>query len=65
MERSGLLEGTLDTRQPCGRKDSSGALPGELLGQTRRTVELALFVTSAEEAIELLSSELFGVAGAH
>src|SRR5260370_41170383 len=60
----GSLEGILDTRQPGGREDSPGALPGELLGQTTGTVELPLLVASMEEAIEFLPSELLGVAGA-
>lgn len=64
MERSGSLEGILDTRQPGGREDSPGALPGELLGQARSTVEPPLLVTSTEEALEFLPSELLGVAGA-
>lgn len=64
MERSGSLEGVLDTRQPGGRNDSPGALPGELLGQTRCTVELPLLVASMEESLEFLASELLGVAGA-
>jgi hypothetical protein len=33
MEGAGSLEGALDTRQPRGRKDSPGALLGELLGK--------------------------------
>jgi hypothetical protein len=64
MERAGSLESVLDTRQPGGTEDSPGALPGELLGQTSCTVELPLLVTSTEEALEFLPSELLGVAGA-
>ncbi len=64
MERSGSLEGILDTRQPGGREDSPSTLSGELLGQTRRTVERALLVTSTEEALEFLPSELLGGARA-
>jgi len=64
MERSGSLEGVLDTRQPGGREDAPGAFPGELLGQARCTVEPPLLVTSTEEALEFLPSELLGLAGA-
>jgi hypothetical protein len=64
MEGAGPLEGALDTRQPRGGEDSPGALPDELLGKARDTVELPLLATSTEEAVELLPSELLGVAGA-
>lgn len=64
MEGAGPLEGALDTRQPRGREDSPGALLDELLGKARDTVELPSLVTSTEEALEFLPSELLGVAGA-
>jgi len=61
MEGAGPLEGALDTRQPRGREDSPGALPKELLGEARDTVELPSLVMSTEEALEFLPSELVGV----
>ena len=61
MEGAGLLEGALDTRQPRSREDSPGALPNELLGEARDTVELPSLVTSTEEAVQFLPSELVGV----
>lgn len=64
MERPGPLEGVLDARQPGSRDDTPSAIPRELLGQTSCTVDLALPVTSAEEALEFLPSELPGIASA-
>ena len=61
MEGAGPLEGALDARQPRGGEDSPGAVPEELLGKARETVELASLVTSTEEALELLPSELVGI----
>jgi hypothetical protein len=62
MEGAGPLEGALDTRQPRGREDSPGALPDESLDKARDTVELPSLVTSTEESLEFLASELLGVA---
>jgi hypothetical protein len=61
MKGAGPLEGALGTRQPRGRENSPGALPNELLGEARDTVELPSLVMSKEEALEFLPSELVGV----
>jgi len=56
MEGAGPLEGALDTRQPRSREDSPGALPNELLGEARDTVELPNFPRSSHRRKKPLSS---------
>jgi len=57
-QRPGALKGVLGGHRPRGRNDIPGGSLRELLDETARALALAALVTAAEEALELLPSEV-------